>query len=434
VTKRIVAWLDRNLGGTRLVRESLRHIFPDHWSFFLGEIALYCFIVLVVTGTYLALFFHPSSAQVVYHGSYVPLRGVVMSDAYKSVVDISFDVRAGLLVRQVHHWAALVFAGALVLHLGRMFFTGAYRKPRRINWVIGLTLLLMVLANGFTGYSVPDDLLSGTGLRIAYSITESIPLVGPQMASWMFGGSFPSPAFVPRLLPIHIFLVPALIAGLLSLHLGLLWRQRHTQYPGEGRDDGRIVGTQFAPAYALRTLGYFFLVAGVLAVLGGFFQINPIWIYGPYQAAHATVAAQPDWYTGWLEGALRLTSNWDIQIGGFLLPGIFWPAVVMPGVLFGFLFTWPWVDGFVSGDQGFHNVLTRPCARPIRMAIGVGITTALIVLLFAGGDDVFASLLQGSEQLYVMILRPLLLALPPIAAISAYMICRRSSVSSAIRT
>jgi ubiquinol-cytochrome c reductase cytochrome b subunit len=326
VTKRIVAWLDRNLGGTRLINESLRHIFPDHWSFFLGEIALYCFIVLVVTGTYLALFFHPSSAQVVYHGSYVPLRGVVMSDAYKSVVDISFDVRAGLLVRQVHHWAALVFAGALVLHLGRMFFTGAYRKPRRINWLLGLTLLLLVLANGFTGYSVPDDLLSGTGLRIAYSITESIPLIGPQLASWGFGGSFPSAAFVPRLLPIHIFLVPALIAGLLSLHLGLLWRQRHTQFPGKGRDERRIVGTQLVPAYALRTLGYFFLVAGVLAVLGGFFQINPIWIYGPYQAAHATVAAQPDWYTGWLEGALRLTSDWDIKIGGFLLPGIFWPS------------------------------------------------------------------------------------------------------------
>ena len=254
------------------------------------------------------------------------------------------------------------------------------------------------------------------------------------MASWMFGGNFPSAAFGPRLLPIHIFLVPALIAGLLSLHLGLLWRQRHTQYPGKGRDDRRIVGSQLVPAYALRTLGYFFLVAGVLAVLGGFFQINPIWIYGPYQAAHATVAAQPDWYTGWLEGALRLTSNWDIKIGGFLLPGIFWPAVVMPGVLFGFLFSWPWLDGFVSGDQGFHNVLTRPSARPVRMAIGVGITTALIVLLFAGGDDVFATWLQGSEQLYVEILRPLLLALPPIAAVFAYVICRRSSVSSAVRT
>jgi ubiquinol-cytochrome c reductase cytochrome b subunit len=433
VTKRIVAWLDRNLGGTRLVKESLRHVFPDHWSFFLGEIALYCFIVLVVTGTYLALFFHPSSAQVVYHGSYVPLRGVVVSDAYKSVVDISFNVRAGLLVRQVHHWAALVFAGALVLHLGRMFFTGAYRKPRRINWILGLGLLLMVLANGFTGYSLPDDLLSGTGLRIAYSITESIPLVGPQMASLMFGGNFPSAAFVPRLLPIHIFLVPALIAGLLMAHLGLLWRQRHTQFPGRGRDDRRIVGTPMVPAYAMRTLGYFFLVAGVLAVMGGFFQINPVWIFGPYHAADATVAAQPDWYTGWLEGALRLASNWDIKIGGFLLPGIFWPAVVMPGIVFGFLFAWPWLDAFVSGDQGFHNVLTRPCSRPIRMAIGVGITTAMIVLLFAGGGDVFASLLQGSEQLYVQILRPLLLALPPIAAACAYAICRRSSAYTASR-
>ena len=287
--------------------------------------------------------------------------------------------------------------------------------------------------NGFTGYSLPDDLLSGTGLRIAYSITESIPLIGPQLASWMFGGNFPSAAFVPRLLPIHIFLVPALIAGLLSAHLGLLWRQRHTQFPGKGRDDVRIVGTPMVPAYAMRTLGYFCLVAGVLAVLGGFFQINPVWIFGPYHAADATVAAQPDWYTGWLEGALRLASNWDIKIGGFLLPGIFWPAVVMPGIVFNFLFAWPWLDGFVTGDRSFHNVLTRPCSRPVRMAIGVGITTAMIVLLFAGGGDVFASLLQGSEQLYVKILRPLFLALPPIAAACAYAICRRSSTYAGSR-
>jgi ubiquinol-cytochrome c reductase cytochrome b subunit len=431
--KALVAWLDRNLGGTRLVREWMHHIFPDNWTFFLGEIALYCFIVLVVTGTYMALFFHPSSAQVVYNGSYVPLRGVTMSDAYKSVVDLSFNVRAGLLVRQVHHWAALVFTGALALHMMRMFFTGAYRKPRRLNWFTGVSLFLLALLNGFTGYSVPDDLLSGTGLRIAYSITESIPLIGPQLASWMFGGNFPSPAFVPRLFPLHIFLVPALIAGLLSLHLALLWRQRHTQFPGRGGSERTIVGTVLVPAYALRTTGYFFLVAGVLAALGGFFQVNPIWIYGPYHAPDATVAAQPDWYTGWLEGALRLTPNWDIKIGGFLLPDIFWPAVVLPGIVFTVLFVWPWLDAFVSGDQDYHNVLAWPCQRPLRTALGVGLIMAMVVLLFAGGDDVFASLLRGSEEQYVLILRPLFLALPILASVAAYAICRRSTVYATSR-
>ena len=255
--RRGAGWLDENLGGgSSLLRDELRHIFPDSWAFFLGEIALYCFILLVVTGIYLALFFHASQAEVVYHGSYQPLVGVPMSDAYSSVLDLSLDVRAGLLVRQVHHWAALVFVGALMIHLLRMLFTGAYRRPRRINWVVGLSLLFLVGFNGLMGYSLPDDLLSGTGLRVAYSITESIPFLGPTMASLMFGGQFPTSGIIARIYPVHIFLLPAGIAGLLGLHLGMLWLQRHTEFPGPGRDDRTIVGTPMVPAYALRTTGY----------------------------------------------------------------------------------------------------------------------------------------------------------------------------------
>jgi len=405
----------------------MRHIFPDHWSFFLGEMALYSFIIIVITGIFLALFFRASSAEVVYQGSYEPLRGVAMSDAYASVVEISFDVRAGLIMRQIHHWAALIFAAAVAAHLVRTLFTGAYRRPRRLNWLIGGALLLLVLANGFTGYSIPDDLLSGTGLQITYAITESIPLIGPTLASWAFGGEFPTQAFIARMFPLHIFLVPALIAGLLAAHLGLLWRQHHTQFAGRERTERRVVGTRLFPAYALRTLGFFFMVFAVLAFMGGFFQINPIWLYGPYRPWDATVNAQPDWYTTWLEGGLRLFPGWDIQIGGFLLPAIFWPAIVLPGILFTLIFVWPWLDAIATRDPAFHNLLDTPCARPGRAALGAAVLTLLTVLLLAGGNDVFVTAFGGDQQVLLRILQGHLLGLPPVIALLTFALCRRAA-------
>jgi len=426
--RRGASWLDENLGGgSKLLRDELRHIFPDSWAFFLGEIALYCFILLVVTGIFLGLFFHASQAEVVYQGSYQPLVGVPMSDAYSSVLDLSLDVRAGLLVRQVHHWAALVFVGALMIHLLRMLFTGAYRRPRRINWVVGLSLLFLVGFNGLMGYSLPDDLLSGTGLRIAYSITESIPFLGPTMASLMFGGQFPTSGIIARIYPVHIFLLPAGIAGLLGLHLGMLWLQRHTEFPGPGRDDRTVVGTPMVPAYALRTTGYFMLVAGVLTAFGALLQINPVWLYGPYTAWDSTTSAQPDWYMGWLEGAVRLFPGWDLQIGSFLLPAVFWPAVVLPGLIFTPLFLWPWLDGMALGDHGFHNVLTLPSERPGRAAIGAGFVTFLSVLLVAGGNDVFATVFGLDLLLFQRTLQVLVIVLPPIVALFTYLVCRRRS-------
>jgi len=420
-------WLDRNLGGSSVLREELRHIFPDSWAFFLGEIALYCFIILVVTGIFLALFFHASQAVVVYHGSYHPLAGVPMSDAYSSVLDLSWNVRAGLLVRQVHHWAALVFVAALMIHLLRMFFTGAYRRPRRVNWLIGLSLLLLVGFNGLMGYSLPDDLLSGTGLRIAFSITESIPFIGPTMASMLFGGEFPTTGIIARIYPVHIFLLPAAIAGLLSLHLGLLWLQRHTEFPGPGRDDRTMVGTPMVPAYALRTTGYFLLLAGVITAFGALLQINPVWLYGPFRATDATTSAQPDWYMGWLEGAVRMFPGWDIQIGGFLLPAVFWPAVVLPGLIFTPMFVWPWLDWLAMRDNQFTNVLQFPSWRPGRMAIGAGFVTFLSVLLVGGGDDVFAKAFGWSLPVMLRTLQVLVIVLPPLVAALTYAIARGRS-------
>jgi ubiquinol-cytochrome c reductase cytochrome b subunit len=430
-TRDATRWVGRNFGGSGVLRQELRHIFPDHWSFFLGETALYCFIILVATGVFLAFFFHASAAHVVYEGSYRPLQGVPMSDAYRSVLDLSFDVRAGLLMRQVHHWAALVFAAALGLHLFRMFFTGAYRRPRILNWMVGLLLFQLVVLNGVFGYSLPDDLLSGTGLRIAYSITMSIPLVGPWLASLMFGGAFPNEALIPRIYPVHIFLVPAAIGGLLGLHLGVLWFQRHTQFRTPGRDERVVVGTPLVPAYALRTVGFMLVVAGVLAVIGGLIQINPVWVYGPYTAWDATTLAQPDWYTGWLEGSVRLFPSWDLVLGEFRLPGLFWPAVVLPGLVFTALLVWPWVERLVTGDSRYHNLIDTPGVNPARTAIAAGTMTFLFALLFAGGDDVWAALFGWQIRTLVLTFRILVIFLPPLVAVLTYYALR---VSPAVGT
>ena len=172
------AFVDDRLRITGASRKYLNKVFPDQWSFMMGEIALYSFIVLLLTGTYLTFFFDASMGETVYHGRYVPMQGITMSKAYASTLDISFDVRGGLIVRQIHHWAALLFLAAMLIHMCRVFFTGAFRKPRELNWLVGLSMLALGLLEGFIGYSLPDDLLSGTGLRIVDSIILSVPVIG----------------------------------------------------------------------------------------------------------------------------------------------------------------------------------------------------------------------------------------------------------------
>ena len=222
---KLVDELDDRLGVAKGGRVLLDKIFPDHWSFMLGEIALYSFVVLIATGIFLSLYFVPSTNQVIYHGSYRPLDGQYVSEAYRSTVSISFDVRGGLLVRQMHHWAADIFTGSMIVHMARIFFTGAFRKPRELNWTIGITMLILAIFEGFIGYSLPDDLISGTGLRIGYSIAESIPIIGSYLVSFLWGGRFPGDIIIPRFYIIHVLIIPLVLLGLISVHLGLLVRQ-----------------------------------------------------------------------------------------------------------------------------------------------------------------------------------------------------------------
>jgi ubiquinol-cytochrome c reductase cytochrome b subunit len=389
-TRDPLAFVDERLGAARGLRFLIDYVFPDHWSFLLGEIALYSFVVLVASGTFLALFFDPSTTQLTYHGGYAPLQGQAMSAAYASTLHISFAVSGGLLARQVHHWTALVFIAAITLHLLRIVFTGAFRKPRDVNYFIGVTMLALAILEGFAGYSLPDDLLSGMGLAIAWAVAMSLPLIGGPFATALWGGRFPgADAFESRLYIAHVFLLPALLAALIAVHLAIIMIQRHSQFAGPGRREDNVVGTPMWPGYALRSLGLFAAVAAVLVLMGGLIQVNPVWLWGPYHPYVGTNGAQPDWYLGWLIGALRLMPNLEIHVlGHTIVPNPFFGGVLFPGVVFALLYALPWLDRrFISKDYRRHDLLQRPRDNPRRTALAASVFAAVAVVFAAGSVD-----------------------------------------------
>jgi ubiquinol-cytochrome c reductase cytochrome b subunit len=416
-------WADDRFTLSRVARNFMNKIFPDHWSFLLGEIALYSFVVLVATGVFLTLYFNPSTSQVVYHGAYKPLQGQRVSEAYASTVDLSFSVRFGLLMRQMHHWAATVFVGAIVVHMCRIFFTGAFRRPRELNWIIGTTLLILAILNGFIGYSLPDDLISGTGIRIAFSILLSIPVVGSYLAFFLFGGNFPGDAIIGRFYVIHILILPAIIAALIGAHLGLMVYQKHTQFPGKGATERNVVGSPAWPNFAFKTGGFFFIITGGLALLGGLAQINPIWLYGSYVPYKVSYAVQPDWYMGWLDGALRIMPSWEVHLPGHMIPNVFFPAVLLPGLTFTLIILWPFLERFFTKDRREHHLLDRPRERPLRTSLGAGVLAFYFVLFGASSTDVLANTFHVSLNLVLWTFRIITIVIPPIVAWVTYRIC-----------
>jgi ubiquinol-cytochrome c reductase cytochrome b subunit len=423
VIRRIARWFDSRLHLAQPAREALNHVFPDHWSFMLGEIALYSFVVLIITGSFLAMFFNGSTADVIYHGPYRALDGVHMSAAYQSVLHLCFGVPAGLLIRQMHHWAALIFIGAIVVHVARIFFTGAFRRPREINWWIGLTLLVLALSNGYFGYSILGDLLSGAGLRIGYSMVLSIPIVGPWLSFLFFGGRVPVDVTIPRMYGLHIFVVPAAISVLLALHLGIIWRQKHTNRPGPGRTDPTITGSRVWPTYTAKSIGLFFLVFAVIAALGALVQIDPVWTYGPYDPIAILPGAQPDWYLAWVEGAMRLFPGVNIYLGSYLVPELFFPGILFPVLFFIVLYLYPFFDRLITHDNQPHHVLRHPYEQPFQTALGCAVFMFLFVLFVAAGDDVIAVVSGTSVVTIRLILRILVFVAPAITGVIVYGLC-----------
>ena len=395
-------------------RAALRRAYPDHWAFLFGEIALYCLVVLVVTGLFLSVFYIPDvRGQITYQGPYAPLRGQPVTEAFNSVMRISFEVPAGLLVRQTHHWASLVFVAAIVLHLCRIFFTGAFRRPRERTWVVGIAVLLVAMAQGLAGHSLPDDLLSGVSLQIVWSAMLAIPVIGPEVAYLLFGGESPSPEAIPRLFVLHTMLLPALLVGLLAVHLGTV--ARHRRQPGPGRGEGERT---------LASLSLLLLVAAVLTLLGGVAQINPVWQLGPYHPARVTSPAQPDWYLAFLDGLVRLAPPFSFELFGYTISEMFWPALLLPAVAFGTLTLWPWIERRLGGDRAKHDLLDRPRDAPLRTAVGAAGLTMFLVAFLAAGNDILAVLLYLPLEAVTRLLQWLFVLGPVVVGLVTYSVCR----------
>lgn len=421
-----VAWMDERVGVAKLGKAALRKVFPDHWSFLLGEIALYSFVVLLLTGIFLTLWFKPSMAEIEYEGTYQLMRGLPMSEAFASTLWLSFDVRGGLLIRQVHHWAAVMFVAALTIHMLRVFFTGAFRKPRELNWLIGVGLLSIAPIAGMTGYSLPDDLLSGTGLRFSDGLIRSIPVVGTWMEFLVFGGEYPGDAIIARFYIAHVLLIPGLLLALIGAHMTMVVYHKHTQFPGPGRKQNNVVGYPLFPVYMAKAGGFFFVVFGVLILMGATMSINPVWAIGPYNPAQVMAGSQPDWYLGWVEGGVRIMPGWESHWGSTTWSwNVFLPGVGLMGILFTGLAVWPFIESWITGDKREHHLLDRPRNAPTRTAIGVAGMTAYALLWIAGGNDIIATHFRVSLNAVTYFTRIFLFVGPVIA----FMVTRRLALS-----
>src|SRR3954467_2850133 len=415
------AEIDDRLILSGWVRRTMNKVYPDHWSFLLGEIALYSFLILLLSGTYLTFFFDASMKEVTYNGSYAPLRNVEMSAAYNSALELSFDVRGGLFMRQLHHWAALLFVAAIVVHLLRIFFTGAFRRPRETNWLIGVVLLVLSLLMGVTGYSLPDDLLSGTGLRIISAILLSVPVIGTWAHFAVFNGDYVGEQIIGRFYIVHVLLIPAILLALIALHLLILVKQKHTQFPGAGRTEHNVVGNRLFPTFAAKATGLIFVVFGVCALLGGLVQINPVWLWGPYNPSQVSAFSQPDWYIGFLDGSTRIFPPWDINLpGDYTIPALFWPTVVIAGAMFTLLALYPMIERKLTGDTASHHLLQRPRDVPVRTSLGAMALTFWGVLFISGGNDGTADKFDISLNAMTWFGRIGMVVLPPLAYVITY--------------
>ncbi len=402
LVEKAVDEVDVRYHGAHGLRVAMNKVFPTHWSFLLGEVAMYSFIILLLSGVYLTLFFDPSMAETVYQGVYDKLRGVPMSMAYATSLDISFEVRGGLLIRQIHHWAALLFLASMMLHMMRIFFTGGFRKPREANWVIGVLLLVLGMAEGFMGYSLPDDLLSGTGLRAVSAFLFSIPVAGTWIHWAAFGGDYPGEIIIPRFYSLHILLIPGVILALIAVHVGLVWFQKHTQFAGPRATENNVIGVRIMPVFALKAGGFFAVIFAVIVVMAGIFQINPLWVYGPYNPSQVSAGVQPDFYMGFLDGMVRVWPAWEIRnlFGHYMIPAVFFPAIVGATVLMILVIAYPFIERAFTKDNALHNILQRPRDVPVRTSLGAAFITFYLVNMINGGNDILA--LQFDISLNVM--------------------------------
>ncbi|MEV0228381.1 cytochrome b N-terminal domain-containing protein [Nonomuraea sp. NPDC050786] len=402
----------------------------SHWSFMFAEIAVWSFVVLAVTGAVLMVFYDPSMSQVTYDGSYGPLRGLFVSRAFDSTMHLSLEVRGGLLIRQVHHWAALVFVAAVVLQLLRMFLTGAFRRPRTGQWLIWVTLLALGMAAGETGNALPDDMLSGGSLWLITSVVQSIPVVGTWVMSLLFGPGFPGDRVIPVMYGGHL-LIPVLMAALLIARSLLVRRHGHSRFIASlpTRQGAR-------PMMALATIG-------MLIILGFGFQIAPIWLYGPAKPTQISAGSVPDWYMGFLDGALRIMPGWELTVGDYTLSlAVLVPTLVIPGIFFTALAAYPTAERLIlsrrrrrdalgrpksrsrmARETPAHDLLDRPRETPVKTAIAAAGVTFYGLLWAAAANDQIAHHFQLTVEPVTIFFRFAVVIGPVIAFAGTRWIC-----------
>jgi ubiquinol-cytochrome c reductase cytochrome b subunit len=252
-------------------------------------------------------------------------------------------------------------------------------------------LFTLGMIEGLFGYSLPDDQLSGAGLRITEGVMQGVPIVGTYLAYFFFGGEFPGTAVIPRMYILHVFLVPGLILALVTAHLFIMFHQKHTQMPAKGNTEKNVVGAPFWPYFLLKGQAWFFFIFGLLVLLATFAQINPVWLYGPYTPLAISSASQPDFYMGILEGSLRMMPAWEINFLGHTLSlSVLIPALGPLGVLFTGAGLWPFFEQWATGDKKYHHINDRPRNAPVRTGIGVAVVAAYGILWAEGANDVLA--------------------------------------------
>ncbi|MPZ87045.1 MAG: cytochrome b [Nitriliruptorales bacterium] len=418
--------VDQRLRLRKPARKTLNKVFPHHWSFLLGEVAVFSFVILVLTGTYLTFFYRASTDPVIYTGSSSLYDGVRLPAAYESVIRLSNDVPGGLLFRRLHRGASHLFIASTVLHMLRILLTGAFRQPREPNYLLGIVLFMITLGSGFTGYSLLYDSLAGTGIRIAYSSLLAFPFIGDQLAFWVFGGEFPTGDVIPRFFVLHVMLLPGLLIGLVGLHLAILVRQRHTQFPRRGVDGHQfILGKPLWPSQVAESATLVLWIGGLLAVAAVLVPWSDVSLLGPYVPGEVGNNAQPDWFMFWLDGMLRMFPAFEWSLPGVTINGVFVAGILLPGLVFGALILYPFLEKRVYRLEGDWHVLQNPLDIPLRAGFGLGTFSAILFMSAAATSDQLSRITGVPIEGVLWFWRIMTLFAPPLLALAIYRYSRR---------
>ncbi len=424
LTERLGAALARTRAGAAASAEIARlrrRGEPNHWTHWFGVVPLALTAVLVLTGVFLTVFYAPSSDLVAYSGSYAPLHGASVSKAFDSVMNISLDVRGGLLVRQAHHWAALALPASIVVQLAILFFTGAHRRPRRGTWLLLMLVLLVALGTGWTGYALPDDLLAGTGLRITQGVALGIPVVGPWISQLIFGGAFPGSA-IEQLAPLHIVVLPLVLLALIGIRSAVVLGRPAPRFPTAATRREPLVRTW--PEAAARAAGLGAIIAGLMLLVSATVTISPVWLNGPSDPASAGAGSQPDWYTGFLDGALRLVPpGWEVEWLGYTWTLAILVPLAVVGLFIVGVTVYPFLESWISRDTREYDVLDRPRNAARRTALGVAGLVFIGTMWAAAAADHIAVLFRLSLEGVLVGFQVLLLVGPGIAFAITRRIC-----------